>query len=519
MARPSPTTRPAAVTGSAAIVQLSKSAELKRQAEARRPWQDAGLGFYRTMPEIRYPSNFIGACLGRYLLRIGLRPEDDPTGPPTVWDGPDKPDFVRIAEESIADLSGSQGGLPEILSRYGINLNVAGDGWLLGTDIREKRQVVDTDWEFLSIKELVFADYKGEKRVFRDPVGDGSDIIDEDHLLPTRGVYYRRFWKPHPVHSLQADGAMEALRDDCERLRLLNQSISARLTSRLASRGIFFVPNSITMPVAIEASDQVNEVDDPVIRRIIAFMEAAMTQRGTAAEWMPIFVRGPEEAGEKIRHIILEAGIDKTEMALRQELRSNIAVGLDLPREASEGLGEASHWTSWSIKDDTQQAHIQPMADRFADGLLRVKVIPDLKAENVERRDWSRVVVIADGSAVVAKPNAADDARQLHDRMVVKDKVLRQMSGRSDDDAPDEEEYVRQLGRNVNNPWLATYGLKIHGEIDWEQASKVAAGPGKPGVGSVPEDKRKADNTKPAGSPGASRGGAGGVRPPAKAKK
>ena len=101
------------------------------------------------------------------------------------------------------------------------------------------------------------------------------------------------------------------------------------------------------------------------------------------------------------------------------------------------------------------------------------------------------------------KTNIAEDARQLHDRIVVSSKAARRMSGVEETDAPTEEEYVRQLGVAAGDPYLATFGLSIADKIDWEKVSvqpktgpdakspadkpKVSSGTGKKPGGPTPE--------------------------------
>lgn len=490
-----------AVTAAASIVNLSEPIVVQMQKAARRPWQDVGWSYYRSMPEVRYPANWKGNALSRFVLRVGVRDPDDRTAPATIPEIGDRrrSDLVRAAEEIVASLEGPQGGGPEILKRYSINMDVAADGWLIGTD--QTPEIID--WEFVSIRELVFAEHEGRMQAYRDPVGDG-DVDTSNPALRATPNYSRRFWISHPERSQQADGALEALRDDCERLKALNESITARIVSRLATAGLLFIPNSVTLPIKPEnASEQAQLAEDPFIRQLIAYFEATLTNRGTAAGSLPILLRGPDDMGEKIKHITLDRTIDKTEMALRAELRETIVRGQDLPDEVQTGLGDASHWSAWSVMDSAVQNHLQPAANRFADGLTRVylhpaidKMFPDLSL--AERRS---VVVVADGSGAVSKPNAAEDGRQLHDRAVISDAALRERGGAIEAETPSEDEYVRILGRQAKDPYLATFGLEVANRIDWDKVGKGNA-EGAPGVGGTPPSRRPADSSDPVGNPG-----------------
>ena len=72
------------VTASAQIVDLSKSVEVRRQRLARREWQRYVWGFYRTLPEVRYPANYIGNALSRFTMRPALLDPDSTTADPRV---------------------------------------------------------------------------------------------------------------------------------------------------------------------------------------------------------------------------------------------------------------------------------------------------------------------------------------------------------------------------------------------------------------------------------------------------
>jgi len=828
MARPQITSPIGHVSASAAIIDLSKPIEIRRQKAARRPWQAQAWDFYRVLPEVRYPANFIGNALSRFTMRPGLIDDDSPTADARIPDAKKRPAIIGAAEDILAGLEGPQGGVSEIQRRYGLNMNVAADGWMLGLDQRN----APTDWEFVSTNELQFHhDGRGEERAYRDSLGHGEGP-KEDDLLPTKGIYTQRFWYSHPEYSMQADGPLESLSDDCQRLIDLNDSISARLLSRLASAGILFLPNSLSMPISPqpEGSDLANM--DPIIATIISYMTQAMANRDSAAGKLPIIMRGPDDLGEKIKHITLDRVIDESEMKLRDELRQTITRGQDLPVETQTEMGGLNHWcvddqtealtrdgwksqsdlrigdevftlnpetgfsewqpvldiycadvvnepvrvmdgrghssvttlahrwlvdrersgglvrefttseaintscaiptsafptdlprstkwtdelvelvawfgtdgylngvsgqihqshtrspervdrirvaltrvfgpavdamrglevpawretiqsnesafggpitvfrlnaeatavltdhapgrvvgrdfifdltasqlllfttvaeladgrhhrqgrsdlwqknttaidayelalilsgrsvsrhpdmggvqvsallgqhvvpmkaahqskrptlgsytgivwcpttengtwfarrkgtsyftgnSSWSVSDATV-GHLQPPADRFADGLTRVFLRPALRELDFEESEVMSVVVIADDSNVVTRPNAAEDYRQLHDRITVSDRVLREKAGAEELDAPTDEEAVRILGRKSNNPYLATYGLPINDEIDWDKVASVGSSVGAPGVGGTPPSRLPADSSNPAGAPG-----------------
>lgn len=491
-----------AVTAAAQIIEpKSLYPEGPSSSAGVQTWQKMAWSYYDTLPEIRYPTRFIGSMLSRFLFRIAVLNEDDPTAPPVV---PDRPDATaKLAETTLRDLQGPFGGLDQIAKRWAMNMMLPGEGWLIGTDVRD-----ETEWEFLSVSEFTPATGVGDNSApflrnhYGDPTSASSVEVDPE--------YVRRFWIAHPRFSYAPDSAMKSLGDYCEQLKQLNDSITARIVSRLISAGIMFVPSSLSLPglTNVPVGDG-QAVDDPFAHKLMNSLERQVLNREKAV--LPVLVRGPGEAGEQIRHITMDRAIDEVEMKLRAELRQTIAVGLDLPPEVQTQLGESNHFQSWSIEDATVRSHLQPAADDFASGLTRVYVWPALGALGVTPLEYRKLVVIADPANVVMRPNMAEDGRQLYDRITLSEKSLRERSGVPEDDAPSEEERVRLIGVKQNNLYAATFGLAVQQKIDWELYAKGTSGrsTGAPGVGSIDEGHRPADSSDPAGAPGEGTPGTG----------
>lgn len=517
------------LTASAAKINIGDPTDVIRY-NVTQHWQREAWDCYSAMPELHYPANFIGSTLSRFILRVGELDPDNPTDPPNPDPKTRSPQF-ELATEALAELNNGAGGHKELLRRWGINSTVAADCWLLGTD-----GPVDTTYEMLSILEIMI---EPTGKVFRNSWGTG----DPGEQL-TGGYGLWRFWKAHPARTRLADSAMQSLLDDCRRLMALNDSITSRLLSRLSQAGILAIPNSLSIPGAVAVPDGTNRGPlDPFVYNLLQIFEKGITNRKTAAGVIPVIMRGPDDAVDKIKHITLDRFIDETEMKLRAELRQTIAQGLDLPPEAQTGMGDSTHWQAWSVQDSSMRSHLIPLVEQLTEGLTRKYLWPYLTELSVSPADISRLVIYPDGTQVVTRPNEAEDQRQLHDRIAVSDAALRRGSGVSEDDAPGDEEQVRQVGRKINNAFLALWGLPVHDQIPWElvalgsqrpgnlsalvgqpgsgggpQAGEPIKGgtapvgnaPGKPGVGSVPPSRRPVDNgTSTKGAPGANAGAPG----------
>lgn len=476
------------ITAAARPVRPSDSDAVKNANAAMRRWQLDAWRHYDTLAEIHYPACYIGNALTRFRLHIAEVPADRPTTEPQELTGDGRSDLYRAAEDILLSLGGDLGGPSEILRLYGINMTVAAACWLAGED-----RASETNWELLSVSELRPQE-SGEFQRF--PTGGTNPA------LGYRPNFTYRLWRTHPQFSDLADGPLQSLAADCDRLSALNASLTSRILSKMAQAGFFFVPSGMTIAAPPEAptGDGASQTD-PLVQKILQEAQRSVLE-GTGA-YIPSIIRGPAAEGEALRFINMDRAIDRVEMELRAELRSNIAKGMNLPPEVQEGLGAATHWTTWAISDSSYSDHIVPEAHDFVSSMTRAFLWPLLRDWNEENGgnftegDIRRLVIDADGSAVVSRPNGAEDARQLSDRIIISDAAMRKRSGVSPEEAPSEEEYVRQLGRKINHPYLATLGMDIQADIDWEQVAKVPRGEGAPGAGGTPPTRRPVDNGNP----------------------
>lgn len=491
-------TKPNALIASATTVGPKDQATIARIQAARRAWQRQAAQLYYQLAEFHYPANYFGNALSRFAFPVGVIPEGDLTSTPAVPGKDDRTALYNAAESAMFSLEGSLGGMPELARLYGMNETMTGEGWLVGKDTNG-----ETDWEYLSIIELVPTDQGNWIRNYTgSPSAAGSDF---DY----KPDYTKRFWRADPFTTQVADASTSALVSDAQQLVALNQSITSRIVTRLAQAGILFLDTSLQVPGAVQApTGDGNAVQDPFYSQFLQTLEAAILRRGGPEGSIPIIVRGQGKPDDLISFITMDRTIDRVEMELRAELRANIRDGMDLPAEAQKGMGDATHFQAWTIGDATYQEHLLPGAQRWADSISRVFLWPALRAwakdnaPSVTERDIRRHVVIADGSAVVTRPNQAEDMRQASDRLAVNLRALREGSGIPDTSAPSEEEYVQQLGVKTNQPYLATFGMDIHDKIDWDKLAKTTAGEGAPGAGGTPPSKRPADSSDPTGAPG-----------------
>lgn len=458
---------------------------------------------YRIASELHYPASYIGRNVGRFKFPVGWVPPDNVTTTPAVPEEADRDDLYRAAEYILMSFVGRFGDVSSLAEAYAKNMAVAGEAWLVA-----EYESGEAWWHVFSVREFGPADSATEGQIAyrRYPTGrndTGIRGVPDESFTPS---VVRRLWQPSPELTEYADTSTFSVIEDLKDLVTLNRSLRARIVSKLTQAGLLFLPSSLSLagPVGVPTGDG-SAVEDPFAAKLLDIVERQVLSDDAPA--IPTVIRGDADAGEAIRFILTDRTIDRVELELRAEKRSAIARGMFLPPEVSEGMGSANHFAAWSVQD-SGYAHLLPYACGWAESLTSIYLRPLLRDWNNQNgnryteQDIRRLSVIADGSDVVTRPNEAEDGRQLHDRTVISDSSLRARSGASDAEAPSDEEALRQLGRKMNNPYLATYGLPINDAVDWGTVAAVGASPGRPGVGSIDQAHRPSDSSDPHGAPG-----------------
>lgn len=478
------------LAASAAIIAPNDRAQLQSISDARQKWQKPAWDNYDKLGEIHYPANFLGGSLSRFEFHVKRK---------IFRNG--KTIFEDLADDDCnkaMDEFENGDGMSELARLFAINWTVAADCWLIG-----RNEPGGVEWKL----------YSSEAVELAPEAVEGRKIIVEGEVYPA-DTMYRRVWRSHPKRRKEADGAMQSLEHTCKQLVDLNDSISAQVQSRLASAGLLFIPNTIQIPAAQSRPDGTGlTAKDPLIGYLMDVFELAIQDRSSAAGRVPIALRGPETAGQHIRHIVLDRLLNDQELALRNELRHAIFTGLDLPPEVTSGLGKLSHWTSWSVMDSSYRIHMLPIGEAWADAVTKIYLRPYLLAAQRSAEEIRDFCIVADGSNAVVRVNEADDTRQLRDRGAISLKALRERNSLEETDAMPEEEMIRWIGEKLLDPYLATFGLDIAKKIDWSKVAKTQPKPGPPAAPGNAERPKVGNSNTTAGRPGGGAGGnAGGVK-------
>lgn len=398
-------------------------------------WQTDAFTYNELVPEVGFVNNVTANTVAAADLLIVRRDESG--------------DWVESSDpraESVMDaFVGPVGGREELLRRAALHMQIAGESWLLGTDIFDEHEApLGTLWEFLSTSEVKV---DGDGNVNRNPSGtkqssygskaaDGG--LDED-------VYIARLWRSDPQWSDRADSPMKRVLPLCREVVILSQVVDAVAKSRLAA-GILFVPDEMSFGPDDETEDPGDDTDDidEFMSELIQHLSAPVDDRTSAAALVPLLMRGAAELGESVRLIDVARDLDSLYQELRKETLERIARGLDIPPEIMEGKGSLNHWTGYNIDSEFASKHVIPLGDMLAEFITTSYFRPMLvQFEGFTEEQAEGFALRFDPSSIISKPEPGQ-VRGAWDRRVVNDLTYLRSLGLDEDAMPDEEEKKRR---------------------------------------------------------------------------
>lgn len=449
---PTPTApQPAAITAAAQPV-TSPRTELIRTPDA---WQNEAWEYYDTLGEFRYAADWESNMLSRVRFYAAkLEP------------GADEP--VRVDAGTAVDLmttfAGGVAGQAQIMAGLGTQLAVPGEGYLIVENTNGVEQ-----WSVRSIDEVRAA--RGH-----------YEVIDENS--PRTGANWRplatesmapiRVWRPNKRYHHLADSPARAARSTMRELELVNRHIIAQYLSRLASAGVWLVPDEITFPVREEFAD----APDPFMAEWIEIASEAIRTPGTAAGVVPLPIKVPAEFVDKIKHLDFTLKIDEKIIEKRDSAIKRLASQLNVPPEVLLGMGDLNHWNAWAVDETSLKVNVAPDAELIAHALTIGYLQPRLKASQVE--DWANWVVWYDMSELTLRPDRSDDAIQLYDRLEINGAALRRETGFDESDKPSDDE-LKEQGLKVIIKTLPSGGPAALSELTGERITITPVTPLTPG--------------------------------------
>jgi hypothetical protein len=432
-------------------------------------WQANAWEYWRNLPEVAYPSCLTASVLGRYRIGIVDGRTNDRIDTNTS-DTPSARSARELAQMILFWLSSETFDMSPMFTRWGLFGSVPGEARILYTDHPTNGvtvEVVDRS-ELHSRRRSING--RAQLTWYRQMTVNGDAMeLDATHTK----VY--RLWFPGQ-RSGDAWSPMQSLDTSCRILTDLYGFLDSLMKSRLARNGMVFIPSSLTLTSPIGVPDHaLKHVNDPLFRSLIYASMKSLKKTGTAADWSPMYLRGPDQAGERIRWISMDREIPKADMELRNELREEISAGMWMPKEYASGgsLGDANHWSAWSDRASAKAEHWEPLADVLIQAVGANIVRPWLQAMSLNQslpEGWQFWKLVPDSTAVDMPPDRARTSTELHKDGAISDESRRRSNGFSEADAPSVDEQIRFIGRASANPYMATFGLDLPDDFDLELA-------------------------------------------------
>lgn len=444
--RPLPRPRPMQSLVASARRLTSASLKSRGGAVKQRDWQADGWEMYDLVGEQRFLATTLANRMSQARFYVGTLPENPN-------DDPEPVENTNPAAQLLEPLGVPQG-LTQIIQRIGVNLFVAGDGYLVGiprhllpqahrhpTTIAKPAveqptiageglslDIDDLEWHMMSVSELT-ASRTGELQL---RLGEGENEVIS---CEPEEVLLIRVWKPHPRLVWEADSPTRSSLPVLRELVGLTMHISAQVDSRLAGAGLLIVPQSAQRALNVAAGLDADSETDQFTEALLEAMLTPIQDRSSASALVPLVVTVPDEAAALFEYLTFAKPLDTEARNLRDEAIRRLALGQDAPPELLLGTGGMNHWGAWLVREDVVTTHIEPPLALICDALTTQYLRPVLMDQGMGEEEADRYVVWYDVSHMVMRPNRASEALDLHGRGVISNEALREASGFADSDA------------------------------------------------------------------------------------
>jgi len=431
--------RHAPLTSLIASARRLTSQPLRRSVgSSAKSWQEDAWEMYDLVGEQRFLASTLAGRLSQARLFVGSVNEEDPTGMPVpVMDNPDVTDILAAVGNSSAARA-------QILWRMGVNLFVAGDGWLVGIPrhllpdavtpqttphLDPDLDIADLDWRMLSVSEVTSA--PGGLVTLKLGEGDDERVTGEPEDL-----WLIRVWRPHPRRWWEADSPTRSSLPVLRELVGLTMHISAQVDSRLAGAGLLIVPQSAARAIRLASGATEDSSDDPFTEALLEAMLKPIQDRSSASALVPLVIVVPDEAAALFQFMTFAKPLDSEARSLRDEAIRRLALGQDAPPELLLGTAGMNHWGAWLVQEDVVTTHLEPPLALICDALTTQYLWPVLIDQGMSEEEAHTYVIWYDVSDLIVRPNRSTDAIAVYDRGGISTDALRDATGFDDSDAP-----------------------------------------------------------------------------------
>ena len=423
------------------------------------PWHADSWRLYDSVGEYNTAGTWIANALSQFVVK------------PQVWsDG----EWIADTDEAALGVVRKMGSQAELFKMWGENSVVAAEAfWAL----------IAGRWRMVSRASLIeiggrlyfdrygAASNSGEPRIRREPVEDAWRIF-----LP-----HARF--PGLPHS-----PVQAFLTDLDQLLLLRRVLNSKLNTRLWMNGIWVFGQRVQLPA--QSGRNTPGRQGSFLTELKKMVGENMRRRDTSKDIEPIFMQvATPEVGDVVKQYYPEVTIDEREAELRHEIRNGLREMFDLPVEMQTSMKDVNHWGSWSIPEANLRYSLLPRASAMLDALSLTWYQDELIAAKMSAADASIRRLAPDPSNLAGSPSS-DEVRQAHRLGVVSDTVVRSATRLTEDAKPDEDEYVRIVGRITGQPYLALWGTEVWKTIEADDAwDKVGVKTGRPTQDGPPSER------------------------------
>jgi len=449
----------------------------------RQSWQATAWSYRDLIGELRYAIRLLARHVARarfYAAEVRAWP-DDPAALDSDEHGVDR----QLAADAVFNLSllplaTSPDGF---IARLTENLAVAGEGWV---------HIDPDDVVHVRSTSEILASADGRVTISALPraTSNTSRVLDptQEDLL--------RCWVPHPEWGQLADSALRTMLDTCEDVVLSGREMRAAARSRIAANGVLLVPAALSMARTADTEDADDPLADTFMADFTDAMLAPIRDDGDPQAVVPIVLRGEAEDLDKVRHLTLQRADTETLIERQSSAILRLLRGLDIQPEQVEGLGSLNHWSGWQVDARAIKDQVLPWAETVAACLAQAFLRPALIALGHDPAAVAKVTIAVDVSDLAENPNRGQDARDAHAAFAISDAALRTALGFDDDDAPDEQEWLRRVaasGRFDVSTAAAVLGVR---------QQRVVDSPPDPALPPAPPGDTSDDDARPVARPG-----------------
>lgn len=414
-------------------------------------WQDDAWEYFDLVGEHRFLAVTLAGRMAQAKIFVGSMPTDDTEDPLPVED----PALTAILDS----IGSSAAARAQMIARLGVNLFVAGDGWLVGIprhlvppsllvgtlsdpivdpdlvpypESDEMMDIADLDWRMLSISEVATSG-SGQVQLRLGETQQDILMCNPDDLVLIR------VWRPHPRFWWEADSPTRSSLPVLRELIGLTMHSSAEIDSRLAGAGLLIIPQSAQRALQIAAGIE-SDLDSAPDQFTEALMQAMITpiqDRASASAVVPLVITVPDEACALFNFMSFDKPLDQFASDRLDKAIRRLALGLDAPPELLLGTGGMNHWGAWLVLEDVVTTHLEPPLALICDALTTQYLWPVLVDQGMDLETAKQYVIWYDVSDLVVRPTRGADAQALHAAGAISDTALRDASGFDDSDAPE----------------------------------------------------------------------------------